>query len=424
MIPVILMCTVIPLACFLFSCQKIGLPKSILSHFWFFTIVWYVSFPIRAVLISFDLIDLQVERLWSWDEVAYSVVLSFIFWFFTYLGYLSMHEKGNSKISLPVNNDNAASAFRGQIIVSITIVMAIYFLYSTVLQGGEFRAFIGNEQNEMRVGKGGFFLLSELFILSSIAYLGRVMYIRRKTVLSGVETFLYIGVFFLSVLMSVAINSRRIMATLMLAAVVIYTVRGRRRWLLPALAIVATFLLSPVMQVIRYINVTGLINGDVSIIEAFSTLKNHRLFLTIFSSSFEGADHLAVFMEKAGWLQLFTGVDGGVSWLYNAVLALIPRTLWLNKPEIYGNVAQQYLLYPEMYASGAATTTLPPSFIVDFSFGFGVLFGFFLCVLLGRVLALMSTIIWDGTSNASAKAIALFVFINIFNIVRGGTGFI
>lgn len=423
-IPGLFLCTVvlIPLICFLYSCQKRGLARSIVSHFWFFSILWFVSFPFRAVLISFDLIDLQVARLWNWEELAPSVVLSFLFWVSTYLGYVSMEDNRHSKIH--TMTENLPSSLRGQTVVLITIILSILFLYKSVFQSGEFKAFIGNEQNEARVGKGWFFLLSELFTLSSVAYLGRVMHVRRTMILSKVDLVIYLVVALLSVLISVAINSRRVMAFLMFTMVVVYSIRGRNRWLLPAFAIIASFLLSPVLQEVRYIDAVGIMSGDISLSESFSIIGQSRHFLTTLSSSFEGVDHLAVYMEKVGWFQLLTGVDGGLSWIYNAILSFLPRTLWVNKPEIYGSVAQQYFLYPEMYASGAAQTTFPPSFVVDFSFGYGVFLGLCLCWILGRFLALMTIALWDNASNAPTKAIALYVFINMFNIVRGGTGFV
>ena len=354
---------------FLYSNWRSGISRSIISHFWFFTLAWCLAFPIRALLISYGLIDLQVVREWQDDELIFAIMLSLLYWGVVYAGYLSVRKK-------QVNHDalgkvDFPGAQRGFIVIIITMLLGMYFLYNTTFSG---EIFEGNQQNEARVGSGGFFLLAELFLLAAIAYLGRVMCLHRKWILNSREWALYTGIFLMLVMMMVALNSRRFLALLLLSFVVVYSVKHTRRWIIPVVAIVGSIFLLPVLQILRYINISSVLDGSLDFGDLLSALGGERFMLTSISSSYEGIDHVANFLEKVGWLGAFAGVDGGIAWFYNAFLALIPRNLWSDKPMIYGSVAQQFLLYPDMYAAGAATTTLPVSFVVDFTYGFGILF--------------------------------------------------
>jgi hypothetical protein len=60
--------------------------------------------------------------------------------------------------------------------------------------------------------------------------------------------------------------------------------------------------------------------------------------------------------------------------------------------------------------------------VVDFAFGCGVLVAALLAFLLGRALAILWQDLWSHDASLPARAISLFVFIHIFNIVRGGSG--
>jgi len=287
-----------------------------------------------------------------------------------------------------------------------------------------YSAFIGNEQNVARVGSGLFFLTSELLLFAALAYFGKAIHQRRVLPNPYLDLTLYSIVFIMTLVMTVAISSRRMIATFVLCLIVLFSLKNPRQWWLPLSAIGSTFLLSPVLQIIRYLDVGELLAGSIGFWESFSNLRENRFFLTTISSSFEGVDHLAQLIQKGGISGILFGFDGGVAWIFNAGLALIPRAIWSNKPLIYGSIAEQFYLYPEMYNQGAATVTLPPSFIVDFLFGFGIVIGLGLCFLMGRFFAILSEILWGRGGSSSLSAIALFTFVNIFNFVRSGTGMI
>lgn len=72
------------------------------------------------------------------------------------------------------------------------------------------------------------------------------------------------------------------------------------------------------------------------------------------------------------------------------------------------------------------TMTLPPSFIVDFLYGFGFPSLLVLCFALGRFLGMSHVWLVSGLQNREYTRfiIGLFVMSCMFNIVRGGTGFV
>jgi len=231
---------------------------------------------------------------------------------------------------------------------------------------------------------------------------------------------LYGVVLALSLFMTVAIHSRRVLGGVVFGMAAVYSVRRPRRWIVCYLGVVGSVVLAPLLQLVRYMNVQHLLDGSISASELLGSVTP-RFFWTAVSSAFEGVDHVLEFLHRTNLQQLLMGVDGGVAWLFNAGLALVPRAVWPSKPLISGSVAEQQFLYPEMFVEGPAPTTLPPSFVVDFAYGCGVLAAALLAFLLGRSLAVLWQDLWNHDMPLPARAISLFVFINIFNLVRGGT---
>lgn len=146
-----------------------------------------------------------------------------------------------------------------------------------------------------------------------------------------------------------------------------------------------------------------------------------RLFITSASSSFEGAEHLASYFQRTSMLQVATGVDHGRAWIFNAGVALVPRDLWRGKPLVYGSNAEQRFLYPYMFEGTAGSTTIPVGLPVDLFFAFGVPIGLVVAFGLGRILAAVEWDLWNAADPAR-RGLAIFVFLNMFNLVRGGTG--
>ncbi|RMH34353.1 MAG: hypothetical protein D6690_10740 [Nitrospirae bacterium] len=142
------------------------------------------------------------------------------------------------------------------------------------------------------------------------------------------------------------------------------------------------------------------------------------------ASSFEGAEHLARYIELGGTKSILWGVDMGQSWLFNAGLALLPRQLWPSKPVDAGSVAQQCWLWPgSCPATRRDVAYLPPGFAVDFLFGFGVLGAMVLALATGWFLGVIHRNMWYGASPWSIS-VSLLTYVYLFNLVRGGTAFL
>jgi len=395
--------------------------KTVISHFWYFSLLWLIFFPFRAVLVSEDLVDLQIEQYFSVEQLFFALLLAFSFWISSYLGYKSTWRVASiGQITLLSPGARYRRVFWG------LILAALVFIMTMLVDGAELKQFQGNEQNEARTGAGPTFALSALYMLGFISLLGVQLYINQNKARENLRFFLLstATVLLISVIFSVALTSRRYIAEPLLGLLIVFLVSREKGIGLAILSILATFLLAPVLQLFRYIDIASLTSLDMGVIEHFAQLVDLRFVLTSISSSFEGIDHLSAYLQQAGWFGFLFGTDGGLSWLFNAVLGLIPRNLWMNKPEIYGSIAQQHFLYPWMYADGAATTTIPVSYVTDFIFGFGVMVGLFMAFMLGRLLRVLQECLWNRNSHFILKGFSLFVFLNMFNVLRGGTGFL
>ncbi len=100
---------------------------------------------------------------------------------------------------------------------------------------------------------------------------------------------------------------------------------------------------------------------------------------------------------------------------------MLPRALWTSKPLVYGGMEEFRWLYPDMFDGDQAQTAIPISFVVDFSFGFGFVVALVLCFGLGRFLRACEAALWTEGGALASRALALFIFIWMFNLVRSGT---
>ena len=204
--------------------------------------------------------------------------------------------------------------------------------------------------------------------------------------------------------------------------VIVSVVRFPRLWPFGALAVIGTVLAAGILELVR--RVPAEMTRDLGFIDAFSTTwdaiinYNHLYFL---STSFEGIEHLHQFLQKATHSQILFGVDHGVSWAFNMGLSLLPRVLWTSKPLVYGGMEEFRWLYPDMFEGDQALIAIPVSFVVDFSFGFGFAVALVLCFGLGRFLRVCEAALWTEGGEPALRALALFVFIWMFNLVRSGT---
>lgn len=147
------------------------------------------------------------------------------------------------------------------------------------------------------------------------------------------------------------------------------------------------------------------------------------LAIQVTASSFEGADHLAHFIERGGWQTLLTGVDGGIGYLFNMGLSLIPRQLWPAKPVVAGTVAEQCWLWPSTCEGDRVLGAyIPPGFAVDFLYGFGIAGALVLAFGSGWLLGRAQILLWRG-GPFGLTLISFFSYVFLFNFVRGGTAF-
>ncbi|WP_431688839.1 hypothetical protein [Hahella sp. NBU794] len=402
----------------LYDTYRLGVSKSCLNHFWFFSLLWIIYFPFRGVLIDQGIISLQVSRDWRESELIISLLVAFLFWVSAFFGYLSLTGSNQHFIA----KREVAVKYPG-IKVLVLVSLAWVFLFGRVIQDGVFVPFQGNEQNEMRTGGGHVFLFSELYLNAFFSYVCIIWIYKRRPAKDNVFWIVVVAVLITSLVMTVALASRRIISMTIFVLAVCYILRRRRGVALAPALILSSIFMAPLLQTLRYTDPYLFLSEDISVSKIILSAFVMRNFLTSLSSSFEGIDHLAAFLEKADFNQIVFGVDGGVAWVFNFFLGAVPRALWTSKPEIYGSISEQKFLYPWMYENGSATTTLPSSFVVDFMFGMGFFIGIFFAFFLGRLFKILYFKLWSNDENYAGKSISIFVLANIFNIVRSGTGF-
>ena len=454
--------------------------RAFLSPITYFALLWWVAYPLHAFLLQWGLVDTQQKTKVFESDLLLSVLLSGAFMGMILLGA----ERYQSSRSRPGYQAYCRIHYlRASIVLLMTIAFALWFLKQTVFKDWQWHPFVGNTQNMMRVGGGPFFLLSILFIYAMLASIPLLVIPWWKKI--GWPGWLLAILFFigfgLAIAMMVALSSRRMLFVICFATFVAVMMRLKRPpMILAVVVIISTILSASVMQMMRYIgnpdihgqqvetqevhvpdnqppgihiprvdyltvcNVDSGISPQRSIMiyadkgvrrelgriaKWLSDLEcrrnNYFIYFTIqqIASTYGLADHLATYIHKAGWHDFVLGKDHGRAWLFNIILAYVPRAVWQTKPIQYGSVAIQKWLYPDMFDKQAVTMTLPPGFVVDFLYGFGIIPALIISYFLGKWLGFLRSILWGNEYvNAAVLAVSLCVMAYMFNLVRGGTG--
>lgn len=454
--------------------QRYSLGETMLSPLFYFAVLWWLAFPLHAYLLDAAWVDTQQPVAVSQRDLAAAVWLSVACMLLVWRGAATGSERLRSDVSQMQRQEKIGWM---SFMMALLISLALIFLCQIVIQFGSLSPFVGNQQNLSRVGSGPLFMLSELFIFGLIAIIPAIVQPHARWSSRLPLLVLFVLGLILAVFMGIALTSRRIMVLPLFALALAWLfMQARVSRTLSTMLLLVTFLAVPSLQQFRYMfapavfDVTASVDSEASdqvsakttaaycrffndrpipqravvILDDFGKERSPAEFqrnvaasfcdgqykawfsLQTLATSYGLVDHLATFLDKATPMEIIAGVDQGRAWLFNAGLALIPRAIWTDKPMHYGSVAEQKWLYPGMYANDQVTTALPPSFILDFMFGFGVLSLVALCYGLGRLLHWTHRVLLEEKQvhNHARFAFGLFIMSYMFNIVRGGTGFL
>lgn len=406
-----------------------------------FSIFWWLGYPLKAALLGWGLVTTQTGWAPQQGLLLKSVGLSAIF------ALIILYGAARAYRSFPAGWDDGAGRLdsaswrRAILFLAFCLLLSLYTLTQTVWIDFQFDPWKPYEQNWARYGKGWLFFWADGWIHAGIAVLsGFLMYrngLPRKA--AGAMAALVAILVAWSLVVGLAFASRRMMFAILLATMVVVTIiYHRKNTLRLSLAAAWIVCLAPLtaagpFDAVRYLWMDAqIVSGPAASGPQNSERRillmqeYYRLSLTLQSlaSSFEGAEHLARYIERGGEKSILWGEDMGQSWLFNAGLALVPRQLWKAKPVEAGSVAQQCWLWPKACpATRRDAAYIPPGFAVDFLFGFGVLGAALLALATGRFLGLVHRNMWYGT-NPWKISVSVLVYVYLFNLARGGTAFL
>jgi len=398
--------------------------ETFISSFWIFTLFYTLSYPIKYLFIVFYDINYIARIKPEKEYLDLALIYSFCFWLLIYFFYILAYIGPKnfrffSFIKKKLDNKKLKKKNISFFIKFILLIMVCISFYNffILLEGNNFKfslAFIDNEQNEARVGNGPKFILYSLYLYSLFIFL----FILGKSS----KKFTAIFIFFILItafLSMVLMGSRRplfIVFYALLIAIYLYKQKLIYKYFLAIFPLLIIFL-APIAQVLRY--------SFNDLLKTKTLNINYEFFITSITSTFEGIEHLANYLSTASFKQILFGVDQGLSWLFNLGFAIIPRFLWQSKPYLYGSVAQQEFIYPFMYESGPGQSTLPTGIVVDSMFGFGIFLIIIFAFIYSRIFFFIDFTLFKNNPKPSfSLLISAILYINIFNIVRGGTSII
>ena len=428
----VLLTVLICVALLIRDARRIPAPEIAVSHFWYFTLIFLFAYPFRAWLIESGMTVPQVvhknEAGGGFHSGAYpltdmglgiAVLVSLGFWSATYLGYsIARHRDAGSSALVRCIELSDSHLYRATV---FHIIMMIAALAATMYLNPYGQVSGGAEHALRAKGAGGLWLLQELFVLTFILVVAVAARSPERVNVSAAVIILLTTIS-LAAFETYVLASRRVLAGIIISAAVGLVIANRRFWPVGLAAALGTFYAANLFEIVRNIRAPldlGYSYWDAFIYSMDRSLDQLAVFL--FSTSFEGAEHVLQLLRKFDYAAIIGGVDQGLAWIFNAGLAFVPRSIWVEKPIVYGGIEQFQALYPGYFEGGINSTSIPVGFVVDLSYGYGILFGLILAFFLGRFFALCQLVIAEHDHNLFLLAVSLATFALMFNIIRGGS---
>lgn len=389
-----------------------GWKRAAISPFWVFSFFFVLAYPVRYQLIEAG-IPIQSPGMPDRESFQLALCLSFVFWLIVFLIY-SFVAPFVFSVEAPSYRLSTQYVLprQGMLKIALVIMLLVSFnYYFKLFQGVGFQLvgyYAGGEQHEARIGGGVDFFAGEIYEIAFVLFL---FLVRKRADFFSVSFFF--AVFLISFISTILLATRRPMYLIGYYVLMYMFLCDQssvlKRVVLAAFPIVLS-LMAPIGQYVRYSFMSLVDNGAPSI--------GWGSALTALGSTFEGAEHLARYIEVIDTRQLLFGVDYGAAYVFKAGLSLFPRAVWVDKPLLYGAVEQQDFLW----STGYGVTTLPPGIVVDALYGFGA-FGFvFYSCLVGFFLRwIENTLFHMRGERIFSLAIAVYAYVYMFNFIRGGT---
>ena len=384
--------------------------------FWVFSYFFMLAYPIKYLIIAFEF-PIQAPLKPDMYIIKYALMFSAIFWVIIRATYtFTKNDNASLMVVSQINVKQLSSIssrndFGITLLAGLLIILSCHYFYSIFSSVGFelVRVYHGNEQIEERIGGGLTFLFGTFYLTGFFIYLFGVK--NKDKTISFVFVFTVFSIAFLS---SILLATRRPLY-LVIYLVILYLYlksKGYKSLFVLSIFPILTSLLAPVAQVFRYSFWGG--EAGISNIDIGGAL-------VLIGSTYEGIEYLSRFLEIITTRELIGGLDFGVAYLYNSFLALIPRAIWSSKPLIYGSVEiQDYL-----YSTGYGVTTLPSGIVVDAIYGFGLIGFVFYAAAVAFILRWMENVLFYKQEVVFVNvAIASYLYVYMFNLVRGGTGVI
>ena len=395
---------------------RYGFGQTLVKPIWLFSLYYLLSYPVKYIIIK-EGYPIQAPTTPDMYLMDYALIISFLFWIFTSSLYFIYTQKSKSLKKRELNLSNLNNfpqnnkIFNSMVLIMILISAQYYY---TMLSSNSFQLinyYVGNEQNEARVGAGLQFMASGLYII------GYAMYLFAKEPKKGAIFYIFtISVLIIAFFASILLTTRRPLFLIIYMWLIFFYISKKNNSALFALAIfpIISILLAPIAQIFRYSFSEFIGLGKLSI--------EFEYVIVSIGSTFEGIEYLTRYLEVVNTKQFLLGVDQGIVYAFNTLFSLIPRSVWLSKPETHGTVEIQNFLY----GTGFASTTLPSGIVVDALYGFGMI-GFILyAALTAYILKIIERILFTrNTVHFSMKlALSVYAYVYMFNILRSGTGVI
>ena len=247
-----------------------------------FSIIWWISYPLRGFLVGMGVVQVQAPIKAGEGFCEAAVLLSIMFYLVLIAGYVCFRPSYDKEIF----SESQLESRRDIYALFVLFFLALFGWKEVFFETGKFVVFVGNMQNEARVGRGILFLLMEILSFAYIAYFSARI-VSKKICFQRRDGFVLSMMFVTSSVLCVCLSTRREIGCFFLLLYFCFCIRKNKMvvglYVMPVVIVLA----GPCLQVVKYINFREF--------EFWTTLFNiviawtpNEMFLTVLSSSFEG----------------------------------------------------------------------------------------------------------------------------------------
>lgn len=421
----------IPIALYGYKKYRLDHKINLIEPIYLFGFIYWLSYGVNFFAVSHNI------GVFGWAQPYLSrkieievLILSLLFFYLFVIGY-SLADKFHKPetIQKPFNRYYSEMLTQSVIIIFMALtIYKIYFLYTAAAYYGSMDSFRSHFV-EYSTGNGLATLLSSAFIEYLTVLSIALLFTEKNRLKLVILLTLIIGNAFIFFYFQ---TSRRLLLYCIIGVMIYYydkkKINNQQIILIGMLSIfLLVFLLYYRTNMLPHVPVhlpvmpnTAEFNSTVS--SSLSLIEETKLYffyyLGLVTVSFDMFIHSVAVFGKYPVEIYHNGVVPPTSFFYDQIISFVPRSIFPEKPLVYGDFYLQNLIYPDIYSREGINSGRFPLGIISTGY---LYFGIFGLSVIGFAIGGFYKKLYLLKNKSSIWTfIYLYYYIVIFNVIRGG----